>query len=268
MHRHSRLRFRDALAAILLTLGTAVPALAAEEAPSQESYTFLQMIEKSGLSGMLFLGLLGVFSLGTVAIILERLVSLSRRKVIPLPFVAGLKELAGSDDDLGPLRDLCRSYPSPAANVLKAGLLRAGRPVAEVEKAMEDALAREASGLRSRVRPLSVAANVAPLIGLLGTVIGIIMAFQTASRTTKGGDRSEVMAEGISLALLATAAGLAIAIPALLFAAFSHNRVDQRLREMDECLLEVIPWLACREQPVGNRPAAQEEKALVGAGTS
>jgi biopolymer transport protein ExbB len=240
-------------------------AAAGTKETAERSVTLLTMIKDSGWNGILFMSLLGLFSLATVAIILERLVSLSRRKVVPPQFVRELQDLLGRDsEETVPLRELCQRYPAPAANVLKAGLVRAGRPVQEVEKMMEDALAREAAALRSRVRPLSVAANVAPLIGLLGTVIGIIMAFQTASRTGLG-NRGEVMAEGISLALLATAGGLSIAIPALLFAAFFHSRIDRLLREIDDCLQEVVPRLAGREPTAVNGPLPREHGVPVGA---
>ena len=264
MSRHHR-RF---LAALVLMLLAIVPAQAAEKKEAVErSVTLFTMIRDSGWNGMLFMSLLGLFSLGTVAMVLERLVSVSRRKVVPPVFVQQLQELLGRTGvDLAAFRELCQRFPTAAANVLKAGLVRAGRPVTEVEKAMEDALAREAAGLRSRVRPLSVVANVAPLIGLLGTVIGIIMAFQTASRTGLG-NRGEVMAEGISLALLATAGGLAIAIPSLLFAAFFHNRIDRLLREVDECLAEVVPRFARLEQPTTNS-SPREHGVPVGASAS
>jgi biopolymer transport protein ExbB len=249
---HRRPFIPAALTALVFLLSAGAPAWGAAEREAAEKAaerptTLLTMIEDGGWSSTVFMSILGLLSLATVAVILDRLVNLSRRKVIPPQFVSELQELAkNGGEDPAPFQELCRRFPTPAASVLKAGLLRAGRPVLEVEKALEDALAREAAALRSRVRPLTVAANVAPLIGLLGTVIGIIMAFHHASRVGLGG-RGEVMAQGISLALLATAGGLAIAIPALLCAAYFNMRIDRLLREADECLMEVIPCFARME---------------------
>ena len=110
---------------------------------------------------MIFFGILGVLSLVTVAVVFERFANLSRRKVIPPPFVAELRQMVKQGTDRpGQLRDLCDRFPSTTATILKAGVARAGRPGPEVEKAMEDALGREAGTLRSRVRPLSVAASL------------------------------------------------------------------------------------------------------------
>src|SRR5690606_17423647 len=135
-------------------------------------------------------------------------------------------------DDSGPLRDLSRKSSAPIARILRAGLVRVGRPTAEVEKAMEDTAAREVAALRARVRPLNIIGTVAPLVGLLGTVVGMIMAFRTASQAGLG--RAEILAEGIYLALLTTAAGLSIAIPSLLFAAYFNIRIDRAMRQTDE----------------------------------
>src|SRR5688500_16435302 len=119
MHRHARF-----LVSTLLLLLAPLPILAAEakEPASQESQTFLSMIEKSGTSGIIFFGLLGLLSMATVAVILERFVSLGRRKVIPPLFVGELRQVLGRGS-VGPeqLRDLCQRFPSPTVNVLKAG---------------------------------------------------------------------------------------------------------------------------------------------------
>lgn len=156
----------------------------------------------------------------------------------------------------------CGRFAAPIALVLRAGLLRAGRPVAEVEKSMEDALAREVAALRSRVRPLNVIGAVAPLVGLFGTVIGMILAFRTASVEGLGG-RAELLAEGIYLALLTTAAGLTIAIPCLLFAAYFNDRIDKFMREMDERLMTTIPCFARMEGNAGGQTVPAERLLAV-----
>jgi biopolymer transport protein ExbB len=133
-----------------------------------------------------------------------------------------------------------------------------------VEKAMEDALAREVSKLRGRLRPLNVIGNVAPLVGLLGTVVGMIMAFYMAS--TAGLGKPELLAQGIYLALLTTAAGLIIAIPSVLFAAYFNSRIDVFMRDMDEQLMEVMPSFS-RMENGSFTPEAARGNELVAAGS-
>ena len=92
---------------------------------------------------------------------------------------------------------------------------------------------------RAGHRPLAVVGSVAPLVGLLGTVFGMIFAFRSASQEGLG--KAEVLAEGIYLALWTTAAGLTIAIPSLLFVAWFNSSVERFMRDIDETLLETMP---------------------------
>jgi biopolymer transport protein ExbB len=243
--------FGPAASPLLAAEAPAAAEQAADENPPQDA-TILDWIDKSGSSGYVFMIVLGLFSVMAVAITLERLVNLRREKLLPADFVRQFRSLMQDRDaDPAALRALCEQFTAPAASILKAGVLRAGRPLPEVEKAMEDAAMRESSEIRSRVRPLSVVASVAPLVGLLGTVVGMILAFHTTSQAAAGSNRAELLAEGIYLALLTTAAGLTIAIPAMLFAAFFNARLERYLREIDERLMEAMPAFAAMEQSDG-----------------
>ena len=152
------------------------------------------------------------------------------------------------EDTVENFRGLCETFPSPAASILRAGVLRAGRPLPEVEKAMEDAAAREMSALRGRTKVLTIAGNVAPMVGLLGTVMGMIVAFRVTSQIGTG--KAERLAEGIYIALLTTAGGLMIAIPCMLLAAWFNARTDRYFRDVDECLMDTFPSFARMEDEV------------------
>ncbi|OYV78981.1 MAG: hypothetical protein B7Z73_19335, partial [Planctomycetia bacterium 21-64-5] len=162
--------------------------------------------------------------------------------------------MATGDHRIERYQTLCEQHPSPLASVLRAGLLRVGRPLAEIEKGLEDAAAREMAELRARVRPLSVAANVAPMVGLLGTVVGMLEAFRVASQAGLG--KAELLAEGIYLALETTVAGLLIAIPAMLCAAYFSGRSERLIREICDRMTEALPVLAQLNQRGTARPAA------------
>jgi biopolymer transport protein ExbB len=190
--------------------------------------------------GLIFYLALGVFSIAALAVTLERIVNLRRIKVMPPEFLTRLQQtIRPGQDTPENFRALCHSSCSPISNILRAGVLRAGRPLPEVEKAMEDAAAREMAAMRGRNRPLSVIGSVAPLVGLLGTVVGMIFAFRVSSQAGLG--KAELLAEGIYLALMTTAAGLTIAIPCLLLVAWFNARVDRYMRDIDESLLETMP---------------------------
>jgi biopolymer transport protein ExbB len=215
--------------------------------------TLLELIVAGGPLNIAFLGVLGLFSLVALTVILERLGNLTQRKLIPEGFVREMRELIRrQEDNPQPFRTLTERYPSLIATVLKAGLIRAGRPVPEVEKAMEDAAARELGALRSRVRPLTVLSSVGPLVGLLGTAVGMILVFRTASQVGPG--KAELLAEGIYLKLETTVAGLIVAIPSVIFAALFNSKSEKLLRLVDEYLMETIPCFARMEQPAAERP--------------
>jgi biopolymer transport protein ExbB len=218
--------------------------------------TLLELIVAGGPLNIAFLAVLGLFSLVAVAVILERLVNLRQGKLIPADFVRELKELIRrQEDNPEPFRSLCERYPSVIASVLKAGVLRAGRPVAEVEKAMEDTAARELGALRNRVRPLTVLSSAGPLVGLLGTAVGMILVFRTASQVGPG--KAELLAEGIYLKLETTVAGLIVAIPSVLFAAWFNSRSEKIIRRIDEHLMETIPCFVRMEQNAAERPVGR-----------
>lgn len=221
----------------------ALPAASPEtssEAPTDKEPSLGMLILNSNAIGILFYVALGAFSIAVVTIMIERSVNLTRRKIIPPDFVQALRALVARENDSAEeyLR-LAERSQSPIGEILKAGVLRAGRPLPEVEKAMEDATAREIAALRARHRGLSIAGNIAPLIGLHGTVVGMIFAFQEASDSGLG--KGEALAHGIYLALFTTAIGLTIAIPALLGAAWYNGRIERYLREIDQELQAVYP---------------------------
>ena len=232
---------------------------------SDEDASMMALILRSGWTGLGFMAVLGLFSLVAVTIAIERLVNTRRGVIVPTTFVGELKAVTSRDDaEADSLIQLCSKSAAPISNILKAGLLRCGRTLTEVEKTMEDATAREMASLRGGIRPLSVIGTVAPLVGLLGTVLGMILAFRTASQAGLG--KGELMAQGIYMALLTTAAGLTIAIPCLILAAFFNSKVEKLFREVDEHLMETFPCFARMEkvstpasQPIAARDASNDK---------
>ena len=221
----------------------AEPAKPAELKADAEDDSIMGMVLNSGATGLTFMVVLILFSLAAVTVGLERAVNTRQDRIVPQSFLGDLKTLLGkSDARPNEYEALCEKTPSPVARILKAGFLRSGRPVPEVEKSMEDAAAREMAEIRGGIKPLSVIGAIAPLVGLLGTVLGMIIAFRTASQEGLG--RGELMAQGIYMALLTTAAGLSIAIPCLLLAALYNSRVEKHFRYIDKSLMETMPCFA------------------------
>lgn len=143
---------------------------------------------------------------------------------------------------------VCRETPNALTRILEAGLTRFGGSFLEVEKAVEDAGEREVRRLSAGLRPLVVVGMIAPLLGLLGTVWGMIESF--SSIAFQGGlGKPELLASGISQALITTAAGLAIAIPAQAVYFYFKGRIDRFVRRSEDLYLELEQKLEAHRFP-------------------
>lgn len=196
-----------------------------------------------------------------VALALERMVSLRRSQVIPKPFVMRfLQQMEDGTLDRETALQLCEQNGSPVAEVFAGAVRKWGRPSVEVEQAIIDAGERVTNGLRKYLRVFNGITTVAPLLGLLGTISGMIQAFNAlALSDPTGRTRPQLLAEGISNALLTTAAGLCVAIPALILYLYFLGRVDRLVMEIDALGEQLVP-MVCAEEMV-SRPAKSPAKA-------
>jgi biopolymer transport protein ExbB len=173
---------------------------------------------------------------------------LRRGRVIPRPFVKRfLQQLGDGELDRDQARELCEKNQSPVSQVFAAALKKWGRPSVEVEQAILDAGERVTNNLRRYLRMLNGISTVSPLLGLLGTVFGMIESFNTIAASDAMG-RAELLAGGISQALLTTAAGLTVAIPALLAYLFFVGRVDSLIMEIDALGQELVDIISAEAQ--------------------
>ena len=184
---------------------------------------------------------LAICSLVALAVIVERIMSLRRNRVIPPGFMDGLKaEMKNGTEDHARAIDFCRRNGSPIANILAAGIRKLAKPVEVVEKHIQDAGEREMVRLRKYLRLLSVVAAIAPLMGLLGTIFGMIRAFQTVAIAPEAMGKTALMAKGIYEAMITTAAGLILAIPVLVCYHWISAKIDRLVFDMDQLTVEFI----------------------------
>lgn len=167
---------------------------------------------------------LGLCSLVVLAVSLERLIALRRSALVPGGFADQIGVVA-EREGLARAVEACRSNGSALASVCAAGLGRLALGIEAAERQAGEAGAREIHRMRRRLRALTVVASVAPLMGLLGTIFGMIRAFQTVAVSGEALGRTEMLARGIYEAMITTAAGLLVAIPALLM----HHWISARI---------------------------------------
>lgn len=178
-----------------------------------------------------------VCSIFALTLVVERLISLRRRRVIPPRFVAALKSVNGdSSNEL----ELCRADDSPIAHILAVAIRHRNDSIELREKRVEEAGQREVVDLRKHMRVLSALPQVSTMLGLLGTIFGMIKTFQAIASTGEALGKTEMLAKGIYEAWTATAAGLLVAIPTLVAFHFLQGRIDSMIAAIDRA---VVDWL-------------------------
>jgi len=202
--------------------------------------------------GLFFLGAFLLASVVALWFGIERLVVLRRGRVIPRPFVERfLNHLEENKLIPADALKLCEDNGSPVAAVFAHGIRKWGKSSVEVEQAIIDGGERQVSQLKKHLRVLNGVATVTPLLGLLGTVIGMIEAFnQIASAGAMG--KADQLAVGIAMALLTTAAGLMIAIPSLILYLYLSGRVDALVMDMDLLAQNVVNLISA--EAIADKP--------------
>lgn len=180
---------------------------------------------------------IGICSMLALTVIVERSVILRRRGIIPPHFLRSLKALAA---DRSRAIDFCQDDDSPAAVVLAAVLRHRGKDAEKMEKAVREAGSRVLVRLRRRMRLLSALPQVSTMLGLLGTIFGMIKTFQAVAVSGQTLGKTELLAKGIFEAWTNTAAGLLVAIPVLVAYQVLMGRIDGAAAELDAVAVEWI----------------------------
>ena len=192
-------------------------------------------------------------SLVALTIVIERAVVLRRRRVIPKDFVAQAHSVM---HDRERALGMCRTNPSPIARVLEAAVKSADLPSLELDRRVEETGQREVAVLRHRMRLLSALPQVATLLGLLGTVFGMIKTFQVVAVTSQALGKTESLAKGIFEAWTCTAAGLLVAIVVLVAYQMLMGKIDALVNEIDRVAAD---WL---EQQRAGLPGAVTTRSV------
>lgn len=225
------------------------------------------------MNGGIFMYPIYALSILAVTMTIERAIALRRSRVLPAGLVTALGQLGSQGSGFDPRKAyrICQQYPSAASNVIRAMLLKVGRPVAEVEHTIAETSNREAGRLYYNIRWINLAASVAPLIGLIGTIQGMIIAFHEFTGLAPGQNQAATLAAGIYVALVTTFAGLTVAIPAAVASHYFEGRIIMFFHEIDELAFNLLPQLEryegrlrfSRQSADGDREAGDPPVAAV-----
>jgi len=183
-------------------------------------------------------------SIFTLAIALEKFYFLHKIAIDTQEFLRNILEKMKRHETKEALQ-LCDSTKSPIANILKAGILKYDRPRPQIIEAIEDSSLYEIPRIEKNLSVLATIAHVAPLLGLLGTVTGMVRCFQTiqAKATSFHPVSPGDLAGGIWEALLTTVAGLIVAIPTFVAYNYLVNRINNFILEMEKASTELVNFL-------------------------
>jgi biopolymer transport protein ExbB len=184
---------------------------------------------------------IALLSVLSVYLFVERLLVLRRARTDPHRFMQHVGDYVRAGDISGAI-GYCRAQETPIARILQRGLERLGRPIGEIQDAVQAAGRHETYELEKRTDLLASVAAIAPMLGFLGTVIGMIRAFQQV-QALQGAVDPSVLASGIWEALVTTAFGLAVGIIALFAYNFLHNRIARAVNAMERAATEFIDLL-------------------------
>lgn len=180
-------------------------------------------------------------SITSLAIIIERFYNLREEKVIPKDFFHRIKGLL-LEGHINEVLAICSKSNKPIAKIVEAGIMKYYFGREEIKEAIEDAGRHEVAYLEKYLSLLNTIVGVAPLLGLLGTIMGMIKVFNVISMEGLG--QADKLSGGIAEALIATAAGLVVAIPTLVFHNIFAEHADRLILKMEKSSMEVSEILS------------------------
>jgi biopolymer transport protein ExbB len=224
-----------------LELDADAAAAAASEA-QQDAMSFARIVSGSGFMGIFLWLLLGACSVAGFALIVDSFITIRQSKIVPDQFVTKVREAMEQGDVMKALKH-CEEEPGPLSNILSSGFSNVQEGFEAIQEAVGVSADLESEKLLQRVTYLNVVANLAPMLGLLGTVQGMIFAFATLGTQSAGAAQQSMLAINIAQALYTTAAGLLAAVPALAFFYYFRNRATKITLGMEALTLDLIKVL-------------------------
>ena len=189
---------------------------------------------------------LGLLSILGFAVFIEKLINLRHSKVLQSEIIHTIEQVRSPADVPMAIRT-CERHNTPLANIIRAGLEEAASPVADVRQGMEDTGRREVKSLERYLVVLETVAAASPLLGLLGTVFGMIKVFSVISIAGVG--EAGLLSGGIAEALITTAFGLSIGIPALVAYNFFDSRVENFVVKIEGVVHLLLKQIGAMKAP-------------------
>lgn len=215
--------------------------LATAEGTTEETLSILELITTGGVGGIIIMITLFILSVIAVYIFIERYLTIKRAAKEDVNFMNEIKDFI-HDGKLEAARSLCKSTTTPIARMIEKGVNRIGKPLGDIAAAIENTGKLELFKLEKNLATLATISGAAPMIGFLGTVIGMILAFHEMA-SAGGNIDVEMLAEGIYTAMVTTVAGLIVGIIAYIAYNLLVAKVEKVVFKMEARTTEFLDIL-------------------------
>ncbi len=228
------------LASILLFFQSTTATTTTPATTDHGKQSLIDIILGSSMSGLIVIAVLTALSVAAVVIIIERYMTLTRAGQVDQNFMNSIRTSVESGN-LQAAKALCQSVDAPMARMVEKGLDRIGKPLDDINKAIENTGNLELLKLEKNLSTLATISGIAPMIGLLGTVIGLIISFQDMASATN--ITPQVLSTGIYHALTATAFGLFVSIIAMAGYNLLVSTLDKVIFKMENTAVQFMDLL-------------------------
>lgn len=211
------------------------------EVPTEKTLSILELITSGGVGGIIIMLTLFVLSAIAVYIFIERFITIKKAADEDQNFMNQIKDFI-HDGKLEAAKSLCKSTPTPIARMIEKGVNRIGKPLGDISAAIENTGKLELFKLEKNLATLATISGAAPMIGFLGTVIGMILAFHQMA-AAGGNIDVEMLSEGIYTAMVTTVAGLIVGIIAYIGYNLLVAKVEKVVFKMEARTTEFLDIL-------------------------
>ena len=211
----------------------------------EKTLSIMELISSGGLGGNIIMGTLGLLSIYAIYILIERFSTIKKASVEDESFLKSIKNFV-EQKDIQAAKTLCKNTDNPVSRMIEKGIDRIDKPMTDISAAIENQGKLEVYKMENNLANLATIAGAAPMIGFLGTVIGMIVAFHEMA-SAGGNIDVEMLSKGIYTAMVTTVGGLVVGIIAYIAYNFLVSKIDKVIFKLEARTTEFLDLLHLNE---------------------
>ncbi len=211
----------------------------------EKTLSIMQLISSGGLGGNIIMGTLGLLSIYAIYILIERFSTIKKASIEDESFLKSIKNFV-EQKDIQAAKTLCKNTDNPVSRMIEKGIDRIDKPMTDISAAIENQGKLEVYKMENNLANLATIAGAAPMIGFLGTVIGMIVSFHEMA-SAGGNIDVEMLSKGIYTAMVTTVGGLVVGIIAYIAYNFLVSKIDKVIFQLEARTTEFLDLLHLNE---------------------